>query len=292
MRNKKLIALLSIVTSLVLILIVCGATFLVREVKAYSYYVDSPKAFDKKVISAAGIDMNSSMFFLDEAGIKKRVESKCADVVIDDRHYGAEVINVERIFPDKVSINYVVYDELFQYLSTSGDYYRCFASGKVSRKVSPTSDDFGSFMTVRMSGATADKPKSYFQKSGSYDRRALKRLIDFMHSVRVSDKQMPRWIESVDLTRDDGHMRYMYIKTAAGCAVEVYAESKEFLDRVDTLLHYAWSAFADPQPDLSIDRSRGKISAYTVKNSGKPEVRIVYDDEYDDDDYRKDYLGV
>ncbi len=290
MRNKKLIALLSVVVSLVLVVIVCGATFLVRDVTAYSYYIDSPEEFDKRVISAAAIEKNSSMFFLDEAGIKKRVENKCADVVIDDRHYGAEVINIERIFPDKVSINYVVYDELFQYLSESGEYYRCFASGRVSRKVSPTSDDFSSYITVRLRESASDKPKAFFQNASGYDRRALNKFIDYMHSVRVSDKQMPRWVERIDLSRDDGYFGYMYVKTAAGCAIEIYDRAEELLDNLDTLLHYGWSAFADPKPDSAINPSSGKISVYFNRSAAKPEVRMVYDADYTDDDYRDDYL--
>ncbi|MDE7464076.1 MAG: hypothetical protein K2M48_03510 [Clostridiales bacterium] len=292
MRNKKLIVLLSIVVSLVLVIIVCGATFLVREIEAYSYYVDSPEEIDAKVISASGISRNSSMFFLDEAGIKNRIEDKCYDIVIDERHYGAEVINIERRFPDKVSINYVVYDELFQYKSSSGEYYRCYASGRISRQVSPTSEDFHDFITVRPGEETTDKPKAYFQKSSGFDRKAIEKFVDYMHTVRVSDKQMPRWVESIDISRDDGYFKYLYIKTAAGCAIELYDTADYFLDNMDALLHYGWSAFADPKPDSIINSSGGKLSVYMNRSTSKPEIRMVYNADYSDDDYRKDYFGA
>ncbi|MCH5162858.1 MAG: hypothetical protein J1G38_05155 [Clostridiales bacterium] len=305
MRNKKLIALLSIVVSLVLVIIVCGATFLVRDIQAYSYYVDSPAAFDKKVIAASGIEKNSSMFFLDETEVKKRVEDKCADVVIVERHeegdeiiteenhYGAEVINVERKFPDKVSINYIVYRELFQYRSASGDYYRCFASGKVSRKV--TAEDFATsdFITVRTKQTTADKPKSYFQKSKGFDRMAMKTFIDYMHTVNVKDKQMPQRIASIDLTRNDGMYQYMYIKTKDGCAIEIIAQEQYFLDKLDELLHYGWSLFVDPSPDSDINPSSGKITVFLKdENGSKKPSHEPFHSNYTDEDYERDYLGA
>ncbi len=83
MRNKKLIVLLSIVASLVLIIVVCGATFLVRHIEAYSYYQSSPVEYDRKVIDASGIKRNSSMFFIDEVGVKKRIEKEFYNVGVD-----------------------------------------------------------------------------------------------------------------------------------------------------------------------------------------------------------------
>lgn len=291
MRNKKLIILLSIVFSLVLVIIVCGATFLVRDVQAYSYYVDSPKEFDKKVISAAGIELNSSMFFLDEPGIKNRVESKCADVVIGDKHYGAEVINIERKFPDKVSINYVVHEELFQYRSTSGEYFRLFSSGRISRKVEATFDDFNDFITVRLRDATTDKPKAYFQGSNGFDRKSMKILVDFMHTVNVMDKNMSGFIDFIDFSYTDGYFSYMYIKTSAGCAIELYDVSEHFHENLDAMLHEGWSAFADKGHD-TVNPSSGKISVYMKRSTAKPVPTMVYAPNYIDDDYARDYLGA
>lgn len=291
MRNKRLIALLSVVAAIVLVIIVCGATFLVRDVQAYSYYVDSPKEFDKKVIAAAKIEKNSSIFFIDESEVKNRVEKKCSDIEIDGKHYGAEVVNIERKFPSKVSINYVVYDELFQYKS-GNEYYRFYSSGRISRSVSTLSDDIDEFITVRLRDGASDKPKTYFQNSKGYDRKALKKVVDYMHSVRVSDKQMPRWVESIDLTRNDGYFCYMYIKTVAGCAIEVYDVADDFFGNLDKLLHYGWSAFADPEPESVINTSCGKISVYMNRSHGEPQIRMVYSANYTDDDYLRDYYGA
>ncbi|MDE7106936.1 MAG: FtsQ-type POTRA domain-containing protein, partial [Clostridiales bacterium] len=122
MRNKKLITLLIVVLVLVILIIICGATFLVRHVDAYSYY-DNPQIeeYDKKIIAASGVKQNSSMFFVDEADVKAKVEKAFPDV---------EVINIKRSFPDRVTINYVIYEKSFQY--QNGDkYYQCYSSGRI-----------------------------------------------------------------------------------------------------------------------------------------------------------------
>ncbi len=280
MRNKRLIVLLSVVTALVLVIIVCGATFLVRDIEAYSYYVDSPVEYEKKVISASGIEKNSSMFFIDEVGVKNRIEKKYPNV---------EVINIERKFPDRVSINYVVYDELYQYLS--GDsYYRCCASGRVASKLSAASTRC---FIVRPRAATNDKVGAYFQKSNGYDRKILDKFINYMHSARINDKQMSKWIKSIDLTRGDEFLDYVYIRTAEGCAIELFASPDELLSEFTTLLDYGWSAFVDPSPDISVNPSGGKIQVYvTHASSDGAKIKMTYNEDYGDNDYLHDYMSA
>lgn len=135
MRNKRLIILLCVVAALAVIVIACSATFLVRTVEAYNYYgyYENDDNYDKMVVDASGVKRNSSMFFLDESDVKKRVEGAFANV---------GVVNVERKFPDGVCINYVVYKRLFQY-RVADKYCMCYSSGRIGTVSDEPSSEIG-----------------------------------------------------------------------------------------------------------------------------------------------------
>ncbi len=264
MRNKKLIILLSVVAALVVIIIVCGATFLVRHVESYSYYENSPEEYDALVIEASGIKKNNSMFFIDEQGVKDKVEAAYPNV---------GVINIERKFPDRVSINYVVYGESFQYLS--GDkYYQCYSSGRVgSFSASPV----GGYFIVKPRDGTSQTVGEGFQSADGYDRKLMTAFIDYLHNTALNDRQIYERIDFVDLSRDG----YFYIRTKAGCGIEIHGTDD--VEKFGELLDKAWSAFADPKPELVdpdtqhfISRATGTIRAYINKSDGDSSVKVTY----------------
>ncbi len=271
MRNKRLIILLSVVAALVLVIIVCGATFLVRHVEAYNYYEDSSE-YDERVIDASGIKMNSSMFFIDETAVQEKIENKYPNI---------GVVNIERKFPDRVSINYVVYDNLFQYLS--GDtYYQCYSSGRIG---GTSKTPLGGYFLVRPRDAVSKTVGAKFQSSNGYDYKLIKQFTDYLHTTALGDKQIVERISFVDLTRDG----YFYVRTAAGCSIEIRGTGDDFKG----LLDGAWSIFVDPDPDLPVSKASGIIRAYVDRSvSGEKKYRFTYDQSYDQNDYKKDYLGV
>lgn len=272
MRNKRLIILLSIVASLVLIIVVCGATFLVRHVEAYSYYQSSPEEYDKKVIDASGIKSNSSMFFIDEVGVKERIEKQ---------FYNVGVINIERKFPDRVSINYVVYGNSFQYLTSDG-YAQCYSSGRIG---STSSAPIGGFFTVKPRDAVAKEPGEYFQDKNGYDRRLVERFIAYLRSTALDDRQIAERISFIDLSRDG----YFYIRTRAGCSVEIKGTGEEFA----SLLDDGWSTFVDPSSDHVISKASGTIRAERVSlDPDAPKNRVTYSAEKGDEYYKENYIKV
>ncbi len=259
MRNKKLITLLIVVLVLVIFAIVCGATFLVRHVDAYSYY-DNPQIeeYDKKIINAAGIKKNSSMFFVDEAEIKQKVEKAFPDV---------EVINIKRSFPDRVTINYVIYEKSFQY--QSGDkYYQCYLSGKIG---SVSDAPAGGYFTVKPSGETATKIGSYFQSADGKDRQYMDTIIKFLRSKGATDFEIHRFINFIDFRRDG----YVYIRTGYGCSIELHDNGGVgFTDLLER--GYAVYQNMDPQnPD--INQTHGLIKVYpNLSQTADDPVRCVY----------------
>lgn len=270
MRNKKLIILLSVVAALVITIIACGATFLVRHVEAYNYYEDSPE-YDSMVIDAAGIKTNSSMFFLDETAIKNKVESAFSNV---------GVVNIERKFPDRVSINYVVYGSSFQYLGKD-EYYQCYASGRIG---GTSSAPVGGYFIVKPHNATSSSVGEYFQSADGFDRKIVDTLIKYMYSTGLNDRQIAERINFVDLTRDG----YVYIRTTAGCSIEIGGTGSEFRD----LLEEGWSCFADPKPDSPIEKSAGLIRTYISRvDRDKPEIVNTYSATDGDAYYLEKYVN-
>ncbi|MCH5155249.1 MAG: FtsQ-type POTRA domain-containing protein [Clostridiales bacterium] len=282
MRNKKLIVLLIVVLVLVLLVITCGATFLVRHVDAYSYY-DHPQIeqYDKNVIKAAGVKKNSSMFFVDEAEIKRKVEKAYPDV---------GVINIKRSFPDKVTINYVIYEKSFQY--KSGDkYYQCYSSGRIG-SVSDT--QLAGYFTVKPAAATSEKIGDYFQNSNGKDRKYVDTIIKFLRQKGMIDFQIVQFINFIDFRRAG----YVYIRTNAGCSIEIHDNGASFTD----MLERGFAVYAQPElasvtqtcglikvyPNLSQGATDPVRSVYLKPNESKDEGNIYTDDGY----YARHYDAV
>lgn len=259
MRNKKLIVLLTVVTVLIVVVVTCGATFLVRNVYAYSYYGNAEGGavnYDARIIEAADIRKNSSMFFLDEQAVSDRIEKAFPNV---------RVVNIERRFPDSVSINYVVYENSFQY-ENGGSYYQCYASGRIGG-VSATK--MSGYFTVKPRGATSDVVGEFFQSRDGYDRKIMDAFISFMYSKGLNDSQINERIDFIDLTRDG----YVYVRTKAGCSIELKCGADDFAKLMDR----GWSLFVDPNPDSAVTtRISGLIKVWTSYASDSPTVKSSY----------------
>lgn len=264
-----MIVLLTVVAALVIAIVTCGATFLVRDIEAYNYYENAPD-YDARVISAANIKKNTSMFFIDEAAVKNRVESAYANV---------GVINVERKFPDRVSINYVVYDSSFQYLN-GAEYYQCFASGRIGGS---TSAPMGGYFIIKPRGETSSTLGDYFQGSDGYDFGLVMTIIDYLHSTALNDKQIAERIDFIDFSRDG----YVYIRTAAGCSIEIHGTDGDFA----RLLDDGWSIFADPDPELPVSKATGTIRTYVSRSDpDNPSIKHTYSPTDGESYYRQNYI--
>lgn len=259
MRNKKLIALLIVVTVLIVAVIVCGATFLVRHVEAYSYYENNElDTYNKNVISAAGIEKNSSMFFVDEAAVKRKIEKAYPNI---------GVVNIKRSFPDKVTINYVIYEKSFQY--KKGDkYYQCYSSGKIG---SVSDAQMSGYFTVLPSKSTATKVGDYFQSSSGKDRQYIDKIIKFLRSKGMGDFQINAFIKFIDLRRDG----YVYIRTNAGCSIEIHDSGAVDFTK---LLDRGFAVYAKSDPSITdVSQTGGLIRVYpNLSATATDPVRSVY----------------
>ncbi len=284
-----MIVLISVAAALIVMIIACGATFLVRHVETYSYYVDSPEEYDQKVIDASGIKLNSSMFFIDEQGVKQSIESK---------FYNIEVINIERKFPDRVSINYVVHEEVYKVLYGT-TYYHCYSSGRIGGTTQVTEPSDACF-TVKPKTPIDTTVGGYFQNPDGHDRKLVDKFIGFLRRKGLSDKQIYERIEFIDLTRESGGYTYFYIRTREGCAIELYCESNEFFDRFESLIDDAWSIYSDPDHaykdaagnTVYVNPAKGTIQAFISRSDGTPTVRPSYRENLGVEYYRENYQAL
>lgn len=288
MRNKKLIALVAVVTALVITIITCGATFLVRHVETYNYYVDSPDEYDQKVVDASGIKLNSSMFFIDEVGVKANIENAYFDV---------EVINIERRFPDRVSINYIVHDSAFSVVSGT-EYLLCYASGRIGNVLSVTGSRPAGYFEVRPKSAVQNEKGGYFQDPDGFDYKTVKKFIECMQSYRFRAKQIASVVDFIDLRREDSLNTYMFIKLSEGSAIELHCRTDRFETRFESLFDDAWSIYSDPRhvftdpetgASITVSPSKGLIRVYETKpDTDKPEIKHTYSETTDVETYYRD----
>jgi hypothetical protein len=111
MRNKKLLTLLGVLGVIAVVAIIGSALFYVRTVDAD--IMNAPDAaFQRRVIEAADA-RGGSIFFKNEADITKRVEDAIPEV---------RVVNIERVFPDKLVLH-VVRKFAYAYIEQNGSYY-------------------------------------------------------------------------------------------------------------------------------------------------------------------------
>lgn len=282
-----MIILLSVVAALVVLIIACGATFLVRNIETYSYYVDSPAEYDSLVIEASGIETGTSMFFIDEVAVKNRIEDKYTEV---------EVINIERKFPDRVSINYIVHEEIFKVLCGT-EYLHCYSSGRIG-KTSSVTDPLDGCFTVKSKSPVRTEVGAYFQDSDGYDFSLIKRTIDYLRRRPLSDKQIYERVDFIDLTRESGGYTYFYMRTAEGCALELYCADDEFDAMFESLLDDAWSIYSDPDHSYTDDAGNavyinpavGTIQAFVVRSGGEARVRTTYRESLGIEYYRENYV--
>ncbi|MGN0795567.1 MAG: FtsQ-type POTRA domain-containing protein [Christensenellales bacterium] len=94
--DKRVLALIIIFAIIALTLILCATVFLLRDIEV-GYAVKGEEAIvsSEEIISASGLKLNKNVLFISEKQIVSNIQTKYPQV---------KVINVERVFPNKVII--------------------------------------------------------------------------------------------------------------------------------------------------------------------------------------------
>jgi Cell division septal protein len=123
MRNKKLIVVLIVVCSITLLVVLNSVIFSVQNVTTYCFNAPYDEAFSNEIIQKSGIKKGGSIFTLDKDKVTYTLTSGVPDI---------KIINIEKKFPNTVSINFV---KVFEYLriEQNGKYYCCSNDGRILR---------------------------------------------------------------------------------------------------------------------------------------------------------------
>lgn len=210
-RNKKLIALLLVIITIVILVVVLSVVFTVRNVSAHNYVNDND-GYSETVAEASGIKKGSSIFFIDEDGVKKAVSKTLPQI---------DVITVERKFPDRVTLHYMLREKSFEYFY-DGNYYGCYSNGRIGAQ-STQSLGVGYFL-VKFSGAANTEIGSDFVEKASLQYKRVMNFLSIMHDYGYSDLQMSELFTFVDFTVTDR----LYVSMKTGCGIDINGSSENF----------------------------------------------------------------
>ncbi|MCL2821720.1 MAG: FtsQ-type POTRA domain-containing protein [Firmicutes bacterium] len=125
MRNKRLIILFCILSTVTLFVVLSSVIFSVSTVTAHGLNIDvnseSGKQISKSILDNQSIN-GRNIFFLNDGRIKAQIHDNVPYV---------QVINIERKFPDRVSINFVALHNYFL-VNRFDRYYLLRFDGKIT----------------------------------------------------------------------------------------------------------------------------------------------------------------
>ena len=137
-------------------------------------------------------------------------------------------------------------------------YYQCYASGRIGGS---SDGKMSGYFTLKPRAATFTARGDYFQNADGPDRKTVDAFIRFMYTKGLNDRQINERIDFVDLTREG----YVYIRTTAGCSIELSGGLSEFND----LMARGWNIFVDTNPDSPVtSRVSGLIKAWISRADG------------------------
>ena len=214
-RNKKYI-LFAILITVTLITIVCGVLFSVRELYAYCYN-DSNEKMDSEIqVFLQNQCENKSIFLVNETQLQESIESNFSQV---------EVVNIERIFPNKIKVDYT-YKKVYCFVVDDGKYKYFTKEGKVSfidGGEKSTTENF-----IRILTAEKIQDGDFVFTNVSEVGNNIHILLDMMEKMSI--KNVEFLISEIDFSCINSHL--LQIKLREGAIVNIEFPSKNFSQKV------------------------------------------------------------
>lgn len=252
MRNKRLLIIFGILLTLTLLIAIGSAVFSIRRVDAFCYNADD-EGLMEQVLKHKDKIMGKSIFSLDEDQLIYSIESRVG---------GIKIINVERLFPNRVSINYVKLYDYFEVLY-DGKYYISAIDGKINRVQNESSGD----KVIRVIIQLDEKPNIGAKLTSAKHFDALQDIIEMLERLNFRETDATAIISSVDLKFSENEI---YIKTRGGTLIKLMK-----YDNAGEKLRKALSLYKS-KPEI---RNGGTI---TVTNSDivtySPETDDIYEE--------------
>lgn len=203
MRNKRLLIIFGILLSLTLLIAVGSAIFSIKTVDAYCYNADDEELIEKVEFCKEEL-IGKSIFALDEDQLIDEIQEEVG---------GIKVVNIERLFPNRVSINFVKLYDYFE-LAYNGYYYVCGIDGRILRRQETSSGS--SVIKIKLNLTDAPSVGETFATSNRFS--ALQDIITMLERLNFRDTNAPALIESIDLAYTD---TAIYVKTRAGVLIKL-----------------------------------------------------------------------
>ena len=234
MRRKRLYIIFGILMALTLIAFASSAIFSVKSVEGYCNIKLDDLSLNERVGQAASFVKGTSIFSVDEQEVIDEVESKVA---------GIKVINVERMFPNRISVNYVRLYEYFE-VSYDGKFFAMSIDGKV--------------VSVRDTSKGAEVIKLIFEpqtepKIGEIIvPKQATAIIRTMERLNYKDTDASSIIEHINFAYNKA---YVYVKTRQGVTIRLYVNNND--DELGEMLRFGLTAYVNKLNDAQ--RANGMI---------------------------------
>ncbi|MBE5731044.1 MAG: FtsQ-type POTRA domain-containing protein [Clostridiales bacterium] len=203
MRNKRLLIIFGILLSLTLLIAIGSAVFSIKMLNAYCYNSDDEvlmskvQQFEKDLIG-------KSIFSLDEQALIEEVEKEIG---------GIKVVNIERLFPNRVSINYVKLYDYFE-VCYDGNYYISGIDGRILKKQEQSRDS--EVIKIKLNLTEVPEVGGYFSSADRFE--ALQDMIQMLEKLNYRETNAPALIESIDLVSSESAI---YVQTRSGVLIKI-----------------------------------------------------------------------
>lgn len=203
MRNKRLLIIFGILLSLTLLIAIGSAIFSIKMVNAYCYNSDDEALMAEVQQFEDGL-IGKSIFSLDEQSLIEEVEKKIG---------GIKVVNIERLFPNRVSINYVKLYDYFE-VCHDGKYYISGIDGRILKK----QDEGLGGQIIKIKLNLSEPPEIGGNFSSAQRFSALQDMIQMLEKLNFRETNAPALIESIDLVSSD---LAIYVQTRSGVLIKL-----------------------------------------------------------------------
>ncbi len=245
MRNKRLIVIFCILGFLTFVAIFSSVLFSVRTVDAYCYNVKNPTQSYDDVLASHGVKKSVSIFSVNKSKVIKNIESKVANV---------KVINVEKRFPNRITINYV---EIKPYVAVeyNAQTYVLSNDGKIVRIINGTddADDYVKLVLPQEVTPSGLNEGDRLLGEQSQMSKNLDTAFDAIERLGYYN-DVQSLIESIDFTAQT----FITLKIRSGQTWKIYG-----FDSLTEKLRMAYSAF------LQLSDAQQKIGTLTVTMGDK-----------------------
>ncbi|MCH5163835.1 MAG: FtsQ-type POTRA domain-containing protein [Clostridiales bacterium] len=220
MRNKRLLIIFGILLSITLLIAIGSAIFSIRTVNAFCNNVKDEELCAEVAKEKDNI-IGKSVFTLNEDKLIKNVEERVG---------GIKVVNIERLFPNRVNIHFVKLYDYFEVMY-EGNFYISGIDGKILKKQAESGGD----SVIRVVLGLTEEPKVGGTLESAPRFAALQDMINMLELLDFRETDAPAIISTIDI---DYSNLAIYVFTRTGVLIKIQGD-----ENAGQKLRYALSLY-------------------------------------------------